>query len=411
MHSNAAATAAPALFGAPLEFYLFGLMLAGVAMFHRRALTVGLTGLAAILAYEALFTHFPTGTGLGALLLHAEHEWVTISNLLLLLIGFELLSNHFERSNLPDHLPNYLPDGWTGGMVLLLAVFVMSAFLDNIAAAVLGGVVARHVYQGRVSVGFLAAIVACSNAGGSGSVVGDTTTTLIWLGGVSPELVLPAYIAAIPAVAVIAPMGAWAQHRYQPILAHDEPGHPLHWRRIWIVGFILLAAVTANVLANLLSDGEEKAPWLGLALWAAIIVTGRIAAPDWKVAKPAAKGAIFLCSLVAAASLMPLKALPTPSWQSTFGLGVLSSVFDNIPLTALALAQGGYDWALLAFAVGFGGSMTWFGSSAGVAITNEFPQARSLRRWIAQGWFVPLAYLFGFALMLLVWGWDIRMVE
>ncbi len=411
MHSAADTVAAPMLLGAPIEFYLFGLMLAGVAMFHRRALAIGIGGLVIILAYETFVTRFPTGTGAGALLLHAEHEWVTISNLLLLLVGFELLSNHFERSNIPDHLPNHLPDGWTGGLALLSVVFVMSAFLDNIAAAVLGGVMARHVYKGRVCVGFLAAIVAASNAGGSGSVVGDTTTTLMWLRGVSPLLVLPAYIAAIPAFAIIATLGAWAQHRYQPILAHDEPGHPLRWRRIFIVAFILAAAVTANVLANVFSTGEEVAPWLGMALWAALIVSSIVAKPDWGVMKPAAKGAVFLCSLVAAASLMPLKSLPTPSWQSSFGLGTLSSVFDNIPLTALALAQGGYDWALLAFAVGFGGSMTWFGSSAGVAITNEYPEARSLRRWVTQGWFVPVGYAVGFAIMLLVWGWDTRMVE
>jgi Na+/H+ antiporter NhaD/arsenite permease-like protein len=83
-------------------------------------------------------------------------------------------------------------------------------------------------------------------------------------------------------------------------------------------------------------------------------------------------------------------------------------VFDNIPLTALALRQGGYDWALLSFAVGFGGSMTWFGSSAGVAITNEFPEARSLRRWLVEGWFVPVGYAVGFFVMLAIWGWDTR---
>jgi hypothetical protein len=47
------------------------------------------------------------------------------------------------------------------------------------------------------------------------------------------------------------------------------------------------------------------------------------------------------------------------------GLGFLSAVFDNIPLTALALKQDGYDWGFLAFSVGFGGSMIWFGSSSG----------------------------------------------
>jgi Na+/H+ antiporter NhaD/arsenite permease-like protein len=393
-------------FSVPLEFVLFGLTLLGIALFHKRALAISVSGLIVILAYEAVVTAFPTGRGLEALLLHLEHEWVTITNLLLLLVGFELLSNHFEKSNISDHLPNLLPDGWAAGLALLGIVFVLSAFLDNIAAAVLGGVMARHVYQGRVSVGYLAAIVASANAGGAGSVIGDTTTTLMWLDGVSPIAVLPAFVAALASFAVIGPLGALVQHRHQPCLDHDQPGHPLSWRRIWVVAFILVTAVTANVLANMLSKGEETAPWLGMALWGALLVTSLLVKPDWSVVRHGAKGAVFLASLVAAASLMPLKGLPPPSWQTAFGLGLLSSIFDNIPLTALALRQGGYDWALLAFAVGFGGSMAWFGSSAGVALTNVYREGRSLKRWLKEGWFVPLAYVIGFFVMLLIFGWN-----
>ena len=393
-------------FGIPLEFVLFGLMLIGVALFHKRALTISVAGLVVILAYEALVTAFPTGAGAEAFTAHLDHEWVPITNLLLLLTGFEVLSNQFERSNISDHLPEYLPDGWTGGAALLGVVFVLSAFLDNIAAAVLGGVMARHVFKGRVTVGFLAAIVASANAGGAGSVIGDTTTTIMWLNGISPITVLPAFLAAIPAFLVIAPFAAMAQHRHQACLSHDEPGHPLEWRRIWIVVFILVCAVTANILANALSTGEETAPWLGIALWAAILVTSVLAKPDWSVLRHGAKGALFLAALVASASLMPLKGLPDPSWHTTFGLGVLSSVFDNIPLTALALRQGGYDWALLAFAVGFGGSMVWFGSSAGVALTNMYPEGRSVVRWIKEAWFVPIGYAVGFFVMFLALGWN-----
>ena len=130
---------APALFGAPVEFYLFGLMLLGVAVMHKRALAVAVVGLAVIVVYQFLVSGFPTGHGIAALARHLEHEWVTFANLLLLLVGFEVLSNQFEQSNLPDHLPNLLPDNWTGGLALLGIVFVMSAFLDNIAAAILGG--------------------------------------------------------------------------------------------------------------------------------------------------------------------------------------------------------------------------------------------------------------------------------
>lgn len=392
--------------GIPFEFILFGLMLLGVALFHRRALAISVTGLIVILAFEAFVTAFPTGRGAGALATHVAHEWVIIANLFLLLVGFELLSNQFEQSNVSDHLPNLLPDGWLGGVVLLSVVFVLAAFLDNIAAAVLGGVMARHVFKGRVTVAFLAALVAASNAGGAGSVIGDTTTTIMWLQGVAAIALLPAYFAAVPAFIIVAIFGAMAQHRHQPCLDHDEPGHPLIWRRIVIVACILAAAVAANVLANALGHGEEKAPWLGLALWAAILLTSLVAKPDWSVVRHGAKGAIFLSALVAAASLMPLRGLPEPSWQTAFGLGLLSSVFDNIPLTALALRQGGYDWGLLSFAVGFGGSMVWFGSSAGVALTNVYDEGRSVLRWIKEGWFVPVAYVVGFFIMLLAFGWN-----
>lgn len=394
----------PAVLGVPVEFILFGLMLAGIAVFHRRVLPIAAAGLAAILAYEGLVTAFPTGSGLGALGAHLAHEWVTFANLLLLLIGFEILSNQFERSNVPDHLPRLLPDGWTGGLALLGLVFVMAAFLDNIAAAVLGAVIARHVYRGRVSIGLLAAIVGASNAGGAGSVIGDTTTTLMWLEGVSPLAVLTAYSAAVPAFAVLAVGGALAQHRHHPILADNPPGHPLQWRRVGIVAAILATAVAANIVATA-TGVAEAAPWLGLALWAAILVTSAFGQPDWSVARPAAGGALFLVLLVAAASLMPVASLPDPSWRSVAALGFLSAVFDNIPLTILALKQGGYDWGLLAYAVGFGGSMLWFGSSAGVAVTNMVPEARSAWRWVKEAWFIPIAYVVGFAAQMLLLGW------
>jgi Na+/H+ antiporter NhaD/arsenite permease-like protein len=80
-------------------------------------------------------------------------------------------------------------------------------------------------------------------------------------------------------------------------------------------------------------------------------------------------------------------------------------VFDNIPLTALALKQGGYDWGFLAYAVGFGGSMIWFGSSAGVALSNMYPEAKSVGQWLRHGWYIPIGYVAGFFALLLILGW------
>jgi Na+/H+ antiporter NhaD/arsenite permease-like protein len=395
------------VYGIPLDFILFALTLLGVAIFHHHTLAVALTGLAAIVAYKLLFAGFAKfGAGLPGLAHHMEHEWVTLANLFLLLMGFALLSRHFEESRIPDEMPALLPDDWKGGLILLVIVFVLSGFLDNIAAALIGATVARHVFRGRVHIGYLAAIVAASNAGGAGSVVGDTTTTMMWIDGISPLTVVEAYVAAIVAMLVFAVPASLQQHRFSPIVKDAPSGLRIDWARVGIVAVILLAALTANVTANLKFPALlEALPVLGLAVWAAILVTSALRRPDWSVMPETLKGTVFLLALVTAASMMPVEKLPAASWQTALGLGFVSAVFDNIPLTALALKQGGYDWGFLAYAVGFGGSMVWFGSSAGVAVSNMYPEAKSVVRWITQGWPIMAAYVVGFFVMLALLGW------
>ena len=141
------------------------------------------------------------------------------------------------------------------------------------------------------------------------------------------------------------------------------------------------------------------------AVWVAVAVTTPWRKPDWSLLPAALRGSVFLLALVLCASMMPVKALPDPSWQTALGLGFVSAVFDNIPLTALALHQGGYDWGFLAYAVGFGGSMIWFGSSAGVALSNMYPEAKSVGAWLKAGWHVALAYVVGFFVLLALLGW------
>jgi Na+/H+ antiporter NhaD/arsenite permease-like protein len=102
---------------------------------------------------------------------------------------------------------------------------------------------------------------------------------------------------------------------------------------------------------------------------------------------------------------MPVEELPAATWQTAFSLGFVSAVFDNIPLTKLCLEQGGYDWGVLAYTVGFGGSMLWFGSSAGVALSNIFPEMRSVVDYVKKGWWVIVAYIIGFFIMLGTVGW------
>jgi Na+/H+ antiporter NhaD/arsenite permease-like protein len=52
----------------------------------------------------------------------------------------------------------------------------------------IGGAMAHQLFRGNVHIGYLAAIVAASNAGGSWSVLGDTTTTMMWIAGASRHI-------------------------------------------------------------------------------------------------------------------------------------------------------------------------------------------------------------------------------
>ena len=390
----------------PIDFILFALVLLGVAMLHHHTLKVALIGAAVITFYQLLFTGFKTGEGMTGLASHFGHEWVTLANLLGLLLGFALLADHFEKSRLPEILPHLLPDDWKGGFALLVGVFMMSGFLDNIAAAMIGGTMAKVLFRRRVHIGYLAALVAASNAGGAGSVVGDTTTTMIWIAGGSPLGVLEAYVGGLVALAVFGAIAARQQHAYQPIQREDTPGVHVEVMRLVVVAVILASAIAANVWFNLRDPSVlEHFPVIGCAVALALLATAPLRAPQWSLLPGTFKGSVFLLGLVWCASLMPVEKLPAASWPTTLGLGFLSAVFDNIPLTALAIRQDGYDWGFLAYAVGFGGSMIWFGSSAGVALSGLYPEARSVGLWLRHGWHVALGFVAGYFVMLALVGW------
>ena len=403
---NGASTHPPAIGPVRIEFIIFGLILLGVALFHHQTFWVALSGLTVLLIFKLIFDpgfhfgeHIFGDLPLSEQLLNKhlrQGEWGIILNLGGLLLGFALLSKIFEESGIPEILPHYLPDDWKGPFLLLIFVFIMSAFLDNIAAALIGGTIALVVFNHKVHIGYLAAIVAASNAGGAGSVVGDTTTTMMWIDGVSAFNVLHAFIAAAAAMLFFAWIASHQQDKFQRIQKDSKPDVKIDLMKIFNVGLILAGAIISNILYDM--------PALGV--WIAIAIGAAIRPVPWKEIPGSVKGTIFLLCLVTSASLMPVEELPDASWATAFFLGFLSSVFDNIPLTKLCLDQGHYDWGMLAYAVGFGGSMVWFGSSAGVAITNKYPEGRDVFLWVRKGWHIAIAYVIGFFTLFLMLGWE-----
>lgn len=402
----AAGGTVPSIGPVRFEFIIFGLILLGVALFHKQTFWVAVIGLTVLLTFKLifdpgfhLFEHIFGTTPFGEQIMDKglrQGEWGIILNLLGLLLGFAILSKIFEESGVPDVLPRFLPDDWKGPFILLIFVFILSSFLDNIAAALIGGTIALVVFKKRVHIGYIAAIVAASNAGGSGSVVGDTTTTMMWIDGVSAFNVLHAFISAGVALLFFAWFASHQQDKYQRIQKDSNPNAKIDWVKIFNVALILAGAIISNIVYDM--------PALGV--WIALVLGAFLRPVPWSEVPGAIKGTIFLLCLVLCASMMPVEELPDASWFTALALGFLSAVFDNIPLTKLCLDQGHYDWGMLAYSVGFGGSMIWFGSSAGVAITNKFPEGRDVILWVKNGWHVAAAFVIGFFVLYLTMGWE-----
>lgn len=378
-----------------LLFGLFAATLLGIARFHKYALQISVSGLLAVLLVKLTMD---SGFSIGAHFLGDEShhgEWQILVNLGGLLLGFAVLADYFERSGMAEKLTELLPAGRKGAFALLLLIAVLSALLDNIAAALIGGAAAITLFRRKVHIGYLAAMVAASNAGGAGSVIGDTTTTMMWIEGASPVWMFEAFIGAAVSIAFFGYFASAQQNGLQPLVKPEEKPPAVDKSQLLVVGLIIAGAITANVKWDFPAAG----------VWAAIIIGTFISRANWKVLPEATHGMVFLVCLVTAASMMPVEDLPAPSEWSALGLGFVSAFFDNIPLTKLAIAQDHYDWGVLAYAVGYGGSMLWFGSSAGVAIAGLFSEAKSVKQWIVQGWHVAVGYVLGFFAMLLIVGW------
>ena len=74
---------------------------------------------------------------------------------------------------------------------------------------------------------------------------------------------------------------ALQQQRYSPILKDAPRGVRLDWTRLGIVAFILVAAIRTNMVVNLFfADHADRFPYIGAAVWVALLVSGLVRRPD-----------------------------------------------------------------------------------------------------------------------------------
>ncbi|MBF0345553.1 MAG: hypothetical protein HQL06_15165 [Nitrospirae bacterium] len=368
------------------EFSSFILVLLVLMIFHKHKLLTAISG------FTALSVIYLLRHGIGAYLHHLAQpsEYHLLYNLILLLPGFAMVAYYFEESGFDERISRVI----RSDTILLWAVFCLSIVLDNIAAAMIGGVLLSTRYGREVPFIMVVSVIASSNLGGAGSFAGDTTTVMLFVNGVSITTLAKGYAASIPAQVVINLFAK--RHDCIPVQIAQNNSKLLNVRM-----FFPLIGVPGLALGNIMLDQPGLGLWAGLTLG---ILIGRVRF-HWQSIKQSVENTLFLTILVATAGLLPLNKLQPvliEFSQNTIAviLGLLSPWFDNIPLTKIAMDIGGFDWGLLAFCVGFGGSAMWFGSSAGVAIALKFPQVYETKRWLKPFFIVMLSYIVGVTIYL-----------
>ena len=123
----------------------------------------------------------------------------------------------------------------------------------------------------------------------------------------------------------------------------------------------------------------------------------------------------FLGILLIVGALKEIRALDSftalysmmPAWAANYLMGLLSSVIDNVPLTAALLkadvSMDVQEWMALTYAVGVGGSLLIIGSAAGIVAMSKIDELTfgSYLRFFAA---LMTAYTLGYAGVLIVAG-------
>lgn len=378
-----------------MSILFFVLSILGVALFERYSKYFLLLGGISIVSVR-LFLH---NESFHTILLPLISHKTFLLDLFFILTTFSFISEHFERSRLTNVIKHIIPNRPSGYFTLLFIIFVLSIFLDNIIAALIGGTIAKGII-GDVCIPFIAAIVAAANAGGAGSVLGDTTTTMIWLSGVPAANLLYAFFgscAALLLFGIPASRYQYSQIENKQQETECKKHSRIDWTRLFFVVFLLCTLITANTIKNSYSEKGfiNDYPIVGIVMIFACFLTSLWRNVSKTTLKKNMYGHFLLLGLIINANLLDISSLPKPSTISTFILGITSAFLDNIPLTAMAIEQKGYNWPLLAFSVGFGGSLMWFGSSAGVVLTQHLKKGRVIKGWLSLP--LILSFIAGFS--------------
>lgn len=278
-------------------------------------------------------------------------------------------------------------------VIISVFTFFLSAIVDNLTTTIVMTQISRRFFVGANMLRAVAGVIIAANAGGAWSPLGDVTTIMLWLANKfsASEIILQGFIPSLTMLIVMVLL------LYRSFTNKEDDSKDEMIKKLGRSEKIVIASVFGSFTLPIVVSQLGLPPYLGLLLglgivWIIVDVFKQIRPKETHLNAsiddfikntdiPSLK--FFIGILLAVSALQNLQILETlsqllygaaPTFErmifANVGMGFLSAILDNVPLTAMAIdmvpTENTSLWVLLALAVGTGGSLLVIGSAAGV---------------------------------------------
>jgi len=317
--------------------------------------------------------------------------------------GFRVITDRIKTTNKVKLL-------WTVATI----TFFLSGVLDNMTTTIVMIALLRKLIDDKKSRWFFASmIVIAANAGGAFTPIGDVTTIMLWIGGQVTALDIMGMVFLPSIISLIIPLSVVSiymrGHVKKPKAdSSDSFNTPPRERML-----MLILGIGGLIFVPVFKELTDLPPYMGMlfslgVIWVATEFIHKKGSEEdrrrftvvgilKRVDIPTILFYLGILSAVAAlesAGHLQLMAEYFDKHMHNIylingAIGLLSSIVDNVPLTAAAMGmypimthamaaassdpafmqhfvQNGAFWELLAYAAGTGGSILIIGSAAGV---------------------------------------------
>lgn len=289
-----------------------------------------------------------------------------------------------------------------------LFAFVFSSMADNITSMLVCITVLLSLNMPTEKLlRYVALAVFSINAGGAALITGDVTTLMIFLAG-KVEIV-DLFLLSVPALFSVLVLAT--------LLARPLSGQVVLAEREYkvaksdmLIGALFLATIIGTLIVNVLFGIPPVLSFLfGLSLMFLVVQFLSRDEPILDYVRRIEFDTLlfFLGVLLLVGMLKELGVLAyfpklydvMPPLAANYVVGLLSALFDNVPLTA-ALLKSGIDmnlaeWLALTYGVGVGGALLIIGSAAGVVAMSKI-EALTFITYLRFFVYLLIAYTVGF---------------